>query len=138
MLLFRNKGGHREVLCFYKGYQLAVALSSWSLCTLAMMTTGRRDSDVSQWYISLPTVLGLTVWSESYAFLLLRPCLVYEKTGPLITMTGHPCSVPYIPAVFKGQYVPGGTLGHSGETFGFAVESLWVEVRDRGSVSDNG
>lgn len=42
-------------------------------------------------------------------------------------MRGHPCSIPYIPAVFKGQYFPGGTLGHSGDTVGFAVESLRAE-----------
>lgn len=63
--------------------------------------------------------------------------MVNRKTRLLIAMTGHPCSVPYIPAVFQGQYFPGEHLA-TVEIVGFAVKSLWAEVRDIGSASDKG
>lgn len=72
-------------------------------------------------------ILGLTVWSESYALLLLRPHLLSQGAWSLIAMRGHLCSVPYVPAG-----LPWGTRGRSGDTVGVAVESLWAEVRDAG------
>lgn len=77
--------------------------------------------------------------------LLLRPrllsqgawaCLREDKTTDSNERSPLQCSLR--PSCLQRTVLPWGTLDHSGETVGFAVESLWAEVRDVGSASYNG